>query len=206
MAELRNWNPSLRDRIAYAISGGAGKLGANNQRQQWVADKARGLLDFVPGVGEAVGLDDAWNDYQSGNYGMAATGLGLTAMGALPGAGDAAAALLKRSDFESAIRKAREIYDYVGIRTVPDPVDPSNLRSRVWVDGEPTSEFLDGLSVTDARSAKWGAQHGFDARDWSTGYYPGDYTYIIGGHNAQRGEDIGELIITDPEVFMGGKR
>src|SRR5690606_34108278 len=91
MADLRAYTPSLRDRIAWGIAGGLGRFGADKHRQRWAANKIGGLIDFVPGVGEAVGLDDAWNDYQAGNYGLAAAGLGLTAAGAIPGVGDAVA-------------------------------------------------------------------------------------------------------------------
>lgn len=91
MAELRSYNPSLRDRIAWGIAGGLGRFGADKHRQQWAANKVGGLIDFVPGVGDAVGVDDAYRDYQAGNYGLAAAGLGLTAIGAVPGVGDAVA-------------------------------------------------------------------------------------------------------------------
>lgn len=66
-----------------------GGLGADKYRQQWTAKKVGGLLDFLPGVGEAVGVDEAKQDYDAGNYGMAAAGLGLTAAGLAPGIGDA---------------------------------------------------------------------------------------------------------------------
>lgn len=92
---LTAWEPSLRDRIAYLLSDAAGYLGAGRYAQQDIAQKTRDVIDFIPGVGEAVGLDDAWNDLQSGNYGMAATGLGLTALGVVPGVGDAAASALR---------------------------------------------------------------------------------------------------------------
>lgn len=97
MAELRAYNPSLRDQIAWAIAGGAEKLGAPPHRQRWVAEKVGGLVDFVPGLGEATGLDDAWRDAEAGNYGSAAANLGLTAIGAVPGVGDMAAGGLRKT-------------------------------------------------------------------------------------------------------------
>lgn len=101
--ELTAYHPSLRDRIAWGIAGGLGQFGLDKHKQRWTADKIKGLIDFVPGVGEAVGLDDAWNDYQAGNYGLAAAGLGLAAIGAVPGVGDAASNIgrkLARGAFE----------------------------------------------------------------------------------------------------------
>lgn len=90
MAEMRSYNPSLRDKIAWAIAGKAGDwFGAGRHTQQDIAGKVGGLIDFVPGVGDAVGLDEAARDYSAGNYGLAAAGLGLTAVGAVPGIGDA---------------------------------------------------------------------------------------------------------------------
>lgn len=90
MAELRAYQPSLRERIMWGIAGKAGDwFGAGRYAQQDIAKKVGGLIDFVPGAGDAVGLDEAYRDFQDGNYGMAAAGLGLTAAGAIPGAGDA---------------------------------------------------------------------------------------------------------------------
>lgn len=86
MAELRAYQPSLRDQIAWGIAGGLGKFGADKHRQKWVADKVGGIIDFVPGIGETLGVNDAWRDARAGNYGMAAAGLGLTALGLVPGA------------------------------------------------------------------------------------------------------------------------
>lgn len=91
MAELRAYTPSLREKLAWGLAGGLGKFGADKHTQQWAADKVGGLIDFVPGVGEVLGIDDAWRDARAGNYGMAAAGLGLTAVGAVPGVGDAVA-------------------------------------------------------------------------------------------------------------------
>lgn len=97
MAELRAYKPPLRDRIAWAIAGGAGKLGAGRYAQQDIAGKVGGLIDFIPGLGDAVGVNDAYRDYQSGNYGLAAAGLGLTAVGAIPGVGDAVSSAGRRA-------------------------------------------------------------------------------------------------------------
>lgn len=89
-ALLTNYEPSLRDRAGNAIYDIAQALGmgstANRMRNEGTA-----VMDFIPGVGEVLGVNDAMNDFNAGNYGMAAAGLGLTAAGAVPGVGDAAA-------------------------------------------------------------------------------------------------------------------
>jgi hypothetical protein len=94
-ALLTNYEPSLRDRAGNAIYDVARALGmgstANRMRNEGTA-----VMDFIPGVGEVLGVNDAMNDFNAGNYGMAAAGLGLTAVGAVPGVGDAAAAGVKK--------------------------------------------------------------------------------------------------------------
>lgn len=62
--------------------------------------------------------------------------------------------------------------------------------SRVWDDGEPTDELLDGTSAIDARYAR--ATELLDA-------YIGDIILVIetaqGGLGGLRGEDEGEVIV-----------
>lgn len=88
---LSAYEPTLRQRIGDATYDVARYLGMDI-----IANRMRGdvqaAVDFIPGVGDAVGIDEAARDYQAGNYGMAAAGLGLTAAGMVPGVGDAASA------------------------------------------------------------------------------------------------------------------
>lgn len=70
-------------------------MGADKYRQQYVAKKVGGLLDFLPGVGEAVGADETKRAFNAGNYGEAALNAGTTVMGAVPGGGDIAAGVAK---------------------------------------------------------------------------------------------------------------
>lgn len=95
-ALLTNYEPSLRERAGNAIYDVARALGmgstANRMRNEGTA-----VMDFIPGVGEVLGVNDAMNDFSAGNYGMGAAGLGLTAVGAVPGVGDAAKALMGRA-------------------------------------------------------------------------------------------------------------
>lgn len=85
---MQNRNMSLRDRIVDLIAGGARATGASPTMANRMRNEAGTVVDFVPGAGDAVGLDDAVRDYQTRNYGKAATGAALTALGLIPGAGD----------------------------------------------------------------------------------------------------------------------
>jgi GNAT superfamily N-acetyltransferase len=143
MDELRSYNPSLRDRIAWGIAGGLGKFGADKHRQRWAANKIGGLIDFVPGVGDAVGIDDAYRDYQAGNYGLAAAGLGATAVGAVPGVGDALKAVM-----DKAAAKGVELYlsNPRGRIVVDKIVVPKELRGK----GLGTDIMNEVISASDA--------------------------------------------------------
>lgn len=92
---LSEHQPSLRELIGNAIYDAANKMGMKSQAQRMRSD-ATAAVDFVPGVGDAVGLNDAANDFGAGNYGMAAAGLGLTAAGMVPVVGDVAAGAAKK--------------------------------------------------------------------------------------------------------------
>lgn len=94
-ATLSKYEPSVRQRIGNAVYDMARFFGmgpvANRMRNE-----AQTALDFIPGVGEVVGVNDAARDYSSGNYGLAAAGLGATLIGAIPGAGDVVSAGAKK--------------------------------------------------------------------------------------------------------------
>lgn len=90
---LSEYNPSWRERIGNATYDIARALSfpyANRLR-----DDVEATIDFVPALGDTVGLNEAYRDYDAGNYLSAAGGLGLTAIGAVPGVGDVAAKALR---------------------------------------------------------------------------------------------------------------
>jgi hypothetical protein len=93
---MQSVDPSLRDRIGWGAGNLFGSLGADKHLQRYAANKIGGAIDLVPGIGDAVGVDDAYQDYKSGNLGMAAAGAGFAAFGLIPGAGDAVAAAGKK--------------------------------------------------------------------------------------------------------------
>lgn len=90
-ASAVSYNPTLRERIGDAAYDALRSIGLQN-----IANRGRNeiqqVVDYIPIAGDAVGFDDAANDYKAGNYGMAAAGFGLSAAGMIPGAGDAISA------------------------------------------------------------------------------------------------------------------
>lgn len=81
-------------------------------------------------------------------------------------------------------------YTYVAIRICPDMVEAGQTleNSFVWVDGEITDEEIDGTCGIDIESKAGG------------GYF-GACMAIIGGYDAEYGEDDGEIIIKNAEVI-----
>lgn len=82
--------PSLRERAGNAVYDLTKAFGFPSTAQQY-RKVVTGGVDFLPGVGDAVGFEDAARDYSSGNYGDAAVGGVASVFGLLPGAGDLAA-------------------------------------------------------------------------------------------------------------------
>lgn len=86
--------PGLRGllgQMIYDAANSAG-LGSNANRMR---NEASAIMDLIPGVGEAVGADDARRSFNAGNYGQAALDAGTTLLGAIPGGGDLAAGAAK---------------------------------------------------------------------------------------------------------------
>lgn len=90
---LTSYNPSLRDKLAWALSDMFG--GGDRSRVNYINEKVRGAADLVPGVGDVLGVDDTQRAFREGNYGEAALNAATTAVGAVPGGGDLLAAGLK---------------------------------------------------------------------------------------------------------------
>lgn len=116
------------------------------------------------------------------------------------------------ADLLAEIDRALGEYPYVGLRTSEDRFDP-NAPSRIWVDGEPTEDLLNGFSATDVdRSLDLALRvHrlGNEGPRVGEGYYYGDHVTLLGSRVAQYGEDQGELIMEAPvairEWVRGGK-
>lgn len=83
-------------------------------------------------------------------------------------------------------------YEYIGLRVQDDvPFELGDLvhHSHVWDDGDDTGIELDGVCVLRA-----------DYAHLANNYF-GDHVAIIGGNFVEYGEDVGELIISDPVVL-----
>ena len=83
-------------------------------------------------------------------------------------------------------------YEIVAVRTQDEDFDigPIDHCSHVWVDGEDTEEELDGICASTINGAAYHAD----------GYYFGAHTAIICGNRYTWGEDVDEVIISDPVV------
>ena len=99
---LSTYDPSLRERVGNVTYDVARYLGLGNIANRMRND-VQGAVDFVPGVGDAVGLNEAYRDAQAGNYRGALGGIGLAAIGAVPGAGDVAAKVIKALPSSAAL-------------------------------------------------------------------------------------------------------
>ena len=108
--------------------------------------------------------------------------------------------MINIEEIKSAIEAAKKSYQYVALRTVDADWDPTEA-SVVWVDGERTNKIINGVCATCVDEPTAFAQHSLANRNYRVGYYPGDVVYVIAGHSAQRGNDIGELIIKDATVI-----
>lgn len=99
----------------------------------------------------------------------------------------------------AAAIEAAERYESFGIRTqdVPFELGEFDHRSLVWDDGEMTDEELDGVSATkiDAqdieRSLELHLGEGYD----------GERIAILASNYAHSGEDIGEIVMSEPVVI-----
>jgi hypothetical protein len=89
---LSAYEPSLRDKLAWFLSD---MVGGDRGTTNYINQKVRGAADFIPGVGDAIGFDEAKREFDAGNYGSAAFDAATSAIGSIPGAGDLAAVGLK---------------------------------------------------------------------------------------------------------------
>lgn len=78
--------------------------------------------------------------------------------------------------------------------------------SRIWIDGEPSSDFLDGTSTfgiaDSSQSDVSRALRGMGLLNGSSGNgYFGKVIYLVGGSRASSGEDPGERVIRDAKIL-----
>lgn len=146
-AALTAYEPSLRERIGNATYDVAKYLGLP------YANRMRGdietAVDFIPGVGDAVGVNEAARDYQAGNYLGALGGMGLAAVGMVPAVGDVASKAIRDRFLMPAVWHDGAVYAARGthmdaLNLVPEPVRKfavSNGDNRGYVNAR--GKFLD---------------------------------------------------------------
>src|SRR5687767_9402549 len=82
-ASARPYEPTLRERMGNAVYDFLVARGLPSTADQY-RGTAQAAADFVPGLGEAVGTQEAARDYGAGNYLDAALGAGGVMLGAVP--------------------------------------------------------------------------------------------------------------------------
>lgn len=99
-------------------------------------------------------------------------------------------------------------YEEYGIR-VEDLQNPGKAGddlppSRVWIDGKPTGETLDGTSVLSLKSSDKSevdrALRTMGLKDGSSSGYFGKVIYLVGGDGGSHGEDPGERIVRGAKI------
>lgn len=90
---VREYKPSLREKFGNAVYDVARALGLSHANR--MRNDIEAAADYVPLFGDALGLNEAYRAYESGDYLNAAGGIGLTAVGAIPAVGDVAARAIK---------------------------------------------------------------------------------------------------------------
>ena len=156
---LLSYEPTLREKIANAVyDGSVGLLGKRKAHEMQANTKS--AVDFVPGLGDAVGANDMARDYRAGNYGMAA----LSAIGLIPAVGDVASKVGKK-----ALANAPE-----GIRAFhgsPHSFDKFSL-DKIGT-GEGAQAYGHGLYFADNETVARGY------RDALTGNHAGDMAVFV---------------------------
>ena len=88
-------------------------------------------------------------------------------------------------------------YDYIGFRVEMSPISykiGDIVRpSRVWVDGEPSDEYLNGACAISIDKLAY-AYDGYEG-------YIGDTILVLGSNNAEGGNDPGEIVMIDAVVL-----
>ena len=92
-------------------------------------------------------------------------------------------------------------YEYYGIR-IDDDIEYSEgdktEDSRIWVDGDPTDETLDGTSSIGIDHTDTADE--IEAKIEQAKNYYGNKMYLIAGNSVSYGEDAGEYVISNAVV------
>lgn len=95
--------------------------------------------------------------------------------------------------------KENNNYDFIGIRVQEDfnekIGETLKHRSFVWIDGEETTNLLNGVCAIDANRLN-------ATFTMSNGGYSGDVILILGSNDyPERGEDVAEIIMNNPVII-----
>lgn len=145
------FNPAFRETMRSGITdllGGRAMGGTPTQRYRaGMADMLTGAVDFVPGVGEAVGAADTVQAARGGNYGTAAILGGATMLGMLPVVGDVAS---------KAVREGLDMSTAARMQRAAEQAYTPDLYHGTAADVSEFNPLQFGGSATKARSAKLG--------------------------------------------------
>lgn len=125
MGSLSAYEPSWRERMGWGL---AGMFDLPPERQRYIAEKAGGIFDFVPGLGEALGADDTARAAEAGDYVGAGINGAATAAGMVPVAGDLGGALLKAMFLGPMAKNA----DKVLLGKAKDMAEAGAKRDDIW--------------------------------------------------------------------------
>lgn len=101
---MRAYEPTLGDRIGYAIYDAVGGLGGLGGIQNRMREEGSAVADFVPGAGDAIATDQALRNWTAGDY----LGAAIEASTVFPGVGDIAGKVGKglRQRYSSSLNDA----------------------------------------------------------------------------------------------------
>ena len=111
----------------------------------------------------------------------------------------------------SAVEAAAAEYEHVGIRITENRLEVGSTpeNSRVWVDGEPTEETLNGASAVQVKPDEKSVRNALRASGLIKGgrsEYYGKSVSVIGSNEMTYGEDDGEIVMSDAVVVAAFER
>tara|TARA_R110000868_G_scaffold21274_3_gene88441 strand:- start:2948 stop:4372 length:1425 start_codon:yes stop_codon:yes gene_type:complete len=126
-----NVEPSWRERMQMSIYDALGGSisPSDRARANSYSDIASNLVDWIPGAGDYIGINEAYTDFNRGNYGQAAIGGVATTLGAVPIVGDVAAKAVRTAGKQviRAVDAAEELARRAKTRIITgggQPFDP----------------------------------------------------------------------------------
>jgi hypothetical protein len=138
---LSAYTPSWSDRLRQFVEGAASGAGASKSYSQNLGEGAQGVAGLVPGLGNALSANQAYRDYEGGNY----IGAGLNALGALPMPGGMVEGVAAKGAESAAEKEAARIIAYHGSPHTFDQFDLSKIGT-----GEGAQAYGHGLYFADS--------------------------------------------------------